>query len=135
MPNSKLDQLANNASYNHDGKQAFRKEAMKLLRRLATELRLDRKDVDLRFNPGGIAVSGDAVLHCDFLYVWISRSVIRAGATVLVRECKGRKDYTGGRNQYIPTELLYTPSSAVEYLDTKLHLIPATLSATIRDEY
>lgn len=134
MSTTKLDKLADDASYNHEGKQAFRKEAMKLLRRLAAELRLERKDVDVRFNPGGIAVSGDAILHCDFLYVWISRSPIRPGATVLVRDCKGRKDYTGGRNQYIHPALLYTPSSAVAQLSS-MRLIPESLRATIRDEH
>lgn len=41
---------------------------MRLLRRLAEALALQPAAFDLRFNKGGIAVSGEVTLHGDELY-------------------------------------------------------------------
>jgi hypothetical protein len=87
--------LARLASYNETNKEQFRFAALKYLRRLAKELGLVKGTYSIRFNPGGIAVSGDATLHHDLFYLTIGQM----GA--LWRTCKGQRDYTGGPNQWI----------------------------------
>lgn len=64
---------------------------------VAKKLGLKKKDYDLRFNPGGCAVMGEITLHTDAFYAQVS-----AGSYCSPfwwRTCKGRKDFTGGRNQ------------------------------------
>ncbi len=58
---------------------------------------------DLRFNPGGIAVWGEVTLHTETRYIQASHG---CDLGVLVRTCKGRKDYTGGMNHWLPFSML-----------------------------
>lgn len=80
--------------YNEEVKARFKRDAMAVGRALSGLL---ASQADVRWNPGGIAVSGEVTVHGDHVYVMISADV-DVGA--LVRTCRGRKDYTGGRNQY-----------------------------------
>lgn len=90
-----LCQLARCAPYSGGAKALFRKESMSFLRSLAKRLQLQKGDYSIRFNPGGIAVSGDATLHHNSFYLTISE----AGS--YWRTCKGQKDYTGGENRWV----------------------------------
>lgn len=85
------------ASYNETNKKRFEREARKLLRDVVRLLELPKGSYDLRHNKAGIACSGDYTLHTDQVYVQINLDSLPA---VLVRTCKSRKDYTGGRNQW-----------------------------------
>lgn len=87
-----IHELARQAGYNEQGKAQYKTLAMKLLRRVAKELALPKGTYDLRFNPGGIAVAGDATLHHEKFYLTVNET------GVMYRTCKGRKDYTGGAN-------------------------------------
>lgn len=49
---------------------------------------------DIRSNKGGPAVSGEVTLHGDSVYIQLSAD----SEWFFFRTCKGRKDYTGGRN-------------------------------------
>ncbi len=89
------------ASYNETNKQAFHAESKKMLRALAKELGLKAGQYDVRSNMGGIAVSGEITLHSDTLYVQFSQSGL-TGERFMWRRCNGRKDYTGGQNQWMP---------------------------------
>lgn len=90
-----LCQLARCAPYNGGAKALFRKESMSFLRSVAKKLQLNKGDYSIRFNPGGIAVSGDATLHHNNFYLTIS------GSGSYWRTCKGQKDYTGGQNIWV----------------------------------
>lgn len=90
-----LVRLGRLAPYNEGMKAAFKKESMSFLRSLAKCLQLQKGDYSIRFNPGGIAVSGDATLHHNNFYLTISES----GS--YWRTCKGQKDYTGGQNIWV----------------------------------
>ena len=57
-------------------------------------------------NLGGIAVSGEVTLHHDRLYVQICQPATRCDSGILIRTCRGRKDYTGGRNNFAPLRCL-----------------------------
>ena len=79
---------------------------MKRLRTLAKTLGFAPDSFDLRSNAGGIAVSGEVTLHHERLYVQICQPATRADSGIMIRTCKGRKDYTGGRNNFVPLALL-----------------------------
>jgi len=79
-------------------KRALAQASKSVLRATAKEMGLKTGEYDLRFNGGGSAVHGDTTLHTDSVYVQLSTD-IQLG--VLVRSCQGRKDYTGGSNQWI----------------------------------
>ena len=88
--------LGRNASYNEEIKARFRSEAMKYLRRLAKELSLPKGSYSIRYNAGGIAVSGEATLHHNEFYLQISHDCFW-------RTCNGQKDYSGYRNRWVIT--------------------------------
>lgn len=84
------------AAYNEENKARFKCEGMALLRKVAKILKLPKGTFDLRYNPAGIACSGDCTLHTETVYVHFNLDVCD---WVLVRTCNGRKDYTGGVNR------------------------------------
>ena len=75
----------------------WKKKSMSFLRRIAKELNLNKGDYSIRFNPGGIAVSGDAILHHNSFYLHIN------DFGGYWRTCKGQKDYSGGANRNFNT--------------------------------
>lgn len=96
-----LQQLNNKPfSYNETNKDQLHRAGKKALKALAEKLKLPEGSFDVRSNKGGIAVSGEITLHSDKLYVQISESFSGRGLQVLFRTCNGRKDYTGGQNNF-----------------------------------
>lgn len=93
-----------------ESKEGFHRAARSQLRKLADELGLEKGSYEIRSNRGGNAVSGEIVLHHDHVYVQVSQPVsgprdgYRSG--VLIRTCKGRKDYAGGDNDFAPLAAL-----------------------------
>jgi hypothetical protein len=61
--------LADPVGHDAPRKQVFRTECLRLLKLIAGGLGLEKADYDLRWNPGGPAVSGDACLHSDRIFV------------------------------------------------------------------
>jgi len=89
-------------AYTVDAKRLFHLRGTKLLKQIAIDLGLPEGSYEVRSNKGGIAVSGEVTLHGDTLYVQLSQSVLGIGRQdVLFRTCKGRRDYTGGRNNFM----------------------------------
>jgi|JI7StandDraft_1071085.scaffolds.fasta_scaffold16119_3 hypothetical protein len=95
--------------FNAEEKSLFHAEAKKALRSLAATAGLTPADYDLRSNMAGPAVSGEAVLHTDDLYVMVSKTLTTPGKEVLYRTCKGRHDYTGSSNSYADIAVLADP--------------------------
>lgn len=96
-----LQQLKNKSfSYNEDLKDQLHRAGKKALKALAVKLELPTDAFEVRSNKGGIAVSGEVTLHTDKLYVQIFESFTGKGLQVMFRTCTGRKDYTGGTNNY-----------------------------------
>ncbi len=85
--------LDGKCSYNAYNKEEFKRLSKKFLREVRTRL---GADADVTFNPGGIAVSGDATLHSDTLYLTFNADGICGGLGIMYRKCKGRKDYGTG---------------------------------------
>lgn len=80
--------------------------ASAILRDLAKNgLGLDKSQFEVRSNQAGPAISGEVTLHTDIfapkggIYIQIG-SPIADDKNVLYRSCTGRKDYTGGRNNW-----------------------------------
>ena len=89
-------------AYNEPKKHLFHSEARKRLKALAEALNLPREAYDIRSNKGGVAVSGEITLHTENLYVQVCQPATGADTGILIRTCKGRKDFTGGPNNFAP---------------------------------
>ncbi len=96
--------------YDEVGKSKAHATDKTLLRAVAKALHLNPGDYELRANRGGVAVWGEVTLHTDRIYIHVTRG---NDCGVLVRSCKGRRDFTGGVNRYLPYALL--KSSAFEF--------------------
>jgi hypothetical protein len=96
-------------AYDDDAKRLFHHNARRQLRLLADALGLAPGAYDLRNNNGGIAVSGEITMHADHLYVQACQPATGHDSGVLFRTCEGRKDYTGGRNNFASLDLLNDP--------------------------
>ncbi len=94
--------------YNHELQQKFQQISMAFLRALKKELPFTECKVS--FNPGGIAVSGDAHLMGMFengigLYITINDSCFsERKLNFLYRTISHMKDYSGGPNNYMTNE-------------------------------
>lgn len=92
--------LRSTVMYNAAAKKEFKLAAMQGLKKLAEVLRLELGTYEVRWNAGGIAVSGEATLHHDRFYIQISQGGGPGGFEVLYRTCNGRRDYSGGSNKW-----------------------------------
>jgi hypothetical protein len=92
-------------------KRVFHQNARRQLQKLAAALGLEPGDFDLRSNKGGIAVSGEATLHADRLYVQASQPATGSNTGILFRSCEGRRDYVGGANHFASLDLLHEPAA------------------------
>lgn len=121
MRNSaKLTQLYVNAPYNPETKAAYLKLGTKLLRALAKEMELPKGTYSVRTSEGGIAVSGECILHSDHLYLQINNSYSAPGPAIMYRTCKGRKDYSGGPNGWAPISQLDDITAFASFLSAWL---------------
>ena len=109
-----------NLSYNDDAKKEFKKVDKKAMKELATILKL--KKIDVYFNPGGIAVSGDLHLmgmwnNDTGIYISMNKDFPTASwGQVLYRTIKHMKDYTGGTNNYLNYEDLASEEKLKEMI-------------------
>lgn len=89
--------LTSRSGYNDELKEDYRKLGRKILKAIVELVGLKKGEYDIRWNPGGIAVSGDHTLHTDKFYLALHDNC--GTGWFYWRTCKGRKDYTGGPNQ------------------------------------
>lgn len=95
----------------HDpGKDAFHRKYRKALKAFAKRLGLAKGTYEVRSCKGGPAVLGEVTLHSATLYMMVHRGFTGEDYRVLYRSCKGRKDYCGGQNLYMPVAALETDS-------------------------
>ena len=106
------------AQYNAPFKEQFKKVGVKAMRELAKLL--DLPEIDIHFNRGGIAVSGDLTLigmwsDGNGIYISMNKDFPdRPWGGVLYRTVKHMKDYTGGSNNYFEFALLQFPEALKE---------------------
>src|SRR5439155_2746128 len=90
-------QAGKNAPYNSTNKRVFQNASLRLLRQVRDMLLLTPDNCRVSYNAGGIAVSGEAILHSDYVYIQVSGF---SDMGVMVRAVSGPKDYTGAGNRY-----------------------------------
>lgn len=86
-------------SYDPERKEKYRRLGRKILKELAEMLNLKKGEYEIRWNPGGIAVSGDHVLHTERFYLALHDNL--GTGWFYWRTCKGLKDFSGGPNQIV----------------------------------
>lgn len=111
-------------SYDEQAKKLFHSDGRKALKRLAEALCLADGSYDLRSNKGGIAVSGEIILHGEELYVQLGLG-IGTGREVMFRRVTGRKDYCGDRNHWAAIGELLEPDRFAARIRRDLHLTEA----------
>ena len=93
-------------------KRVFLNTGKTFLRALAKDLGL--QDYKVSSNPGGIAVCGDCSLigmwGSSGIYIMVTQESFAREGMVLYREVRHMKDYSGGRNRYLPRNGLKTMS-------------------------
>ena len=96
------------------------KTTARQMRKLATALGLEAGTYEIRSNPAGIGSSGEVTLHGERIYV-------QAGCLggLLVRSCQGRRDFTGGLNNWLNPSELESPERLAEKI--RPVMAPATL--------
>jgi hypothetical protein len=85
--------LRDRCSYDDENKRRFLVAAFAVCAWLAKRL---EGGGSVSVCEGGVAVSGEAILHGDRVYVQIGDST----CGILARSCAGRRDYHGGPNQW-----------------------------------
>ena len=113
-------------AYYPEQKRLFHRNARRQLWKLAAALGLAPGAYDLRSNEGGCAVSGEATLHADRLYVQASQPATGSDTGILFRSCDGRRDYIGGRNHFASLDLLHRPRELARLI--RQHGLPRTRS-------
>lgn len=108
-------------SYDEQAKKLFHSDGRKALKRLAEALCLVDGSYDLRLNKGGIAVSGEIILHGEELYVQLGLG-IGTGREVMFRRVAGRKDYCGDRNHWAAIDELLEPDRFAARIRRDLNL-------------
>jgi len=107
-------------AYDDDAKRLFHHHARRQLRLLADALGLAPGAYDLRSNQGGIAVSGEITMHSETIYVQACQPATGHDSGVLFRLCEGRRDYTGGRNNFASLDLFNDPSQLARIIRAAL---------------
>jgi hypothetical protein len=96
-------------------KLAFHSKSRAVLRAVAKELGLQSGSYDIRSNLGGTAVSGEVILHGESIYIVFSQGGMGT-QDFMYRSCKGRKDYSGGANQWMKfDDLLDLPKACEKF--------------------
>ncbi len=93
-------------AYDEAQKQRFHTTARTRLRHLVAALGFAPGSFDLCSNKAGVAVSGEITLHHEAVYIQVSQSALGGGMGILIRTCRGRRDYTGGANNWATLRLL-----------------------------
>jgi hypothetical protein len=96
-------------AYDASAKEAFHRNARRQLKIVANALGLKPEKFNLRSNNAGIAVSGEATLHADHVYVQACQPATGHDTGIMYRTCQGRKDYCGGPNNFASLDLLNRP--------------------------
>lgn len=104
----------------HDikAKKQFHQRGKKLLLQIARDLGYHKDACEVRNNTGGIAVSGEIILHVDDLYVQFSQNNCVGDMDILYRDCLNRHDYSGGSNQFMSFAYLHDYSHVLRLLNS-----------------
>lgn len=109
--------LVNGDFKSYESKNRFASGAKRILREVALRMDLPKSEYEVRFNPGGPAVSGDPILHGEHIYC----NMAWTPAGFYYRQCNGRKDYHGGWNRFMCwSELMDLAVVADKFLEASM---------------
>jgi hypothetical protein len=100
--------LTSGAAYDYSGdgesgpglkKQEFKNLGRCILKYIAQEMGLKEGEYDIRWNPGGVACSGDHTLHTERVYLALHDNL--GMGWFYYRSCNGLRDFSGGSNQVV----------------------------------
>lgn len=120
-PSSAFD-FRKRVAYHKWPKRDFHLAARRQLRRLAEALGLAPGSYDIRNNAGGVAVSGEIILHTDRIYIHVSQPATGHDTGVMFRTCQGRRDYCGGPNNFASLDLLNRPDELASRIKAVCHV-------------
>lgn len=80
-------------------KQEYKNLGRRILKYIAQEMALKEGEYEIRWNPGGIAVSGDHILHTQNVYLALHDNL--GTGWFYYRRCEGLRDFSGGTNQIV----------------------------------
>lgn len=103
-------------------KREFHLAARRQLQLLAEALGLAPGSYDIRNNAGGIAVSGEIILHPARIYIHVSQPATGHDTGVMFRTCEGPKDYVGGPNNFASLDLLNQPRHLAQRIREVCHV-------------
>ncbi|WP_449470284.1 hypothetical protein [Sphingobium chungangianum] len=109
-------------AYDLDAKRQFHADGRRAMRRLAEALSLPDGSFDVRSNQGGIAVSGEIILHGEEAWVELSLGCMGPDREVMFRRVRGRTDYIGDRNRFASVRELLSPDRFAARLRCELAL-------------
>jgi hypothetical protein len=115
------------ACYDYHNKEEYKKLGRKILKYIAEQMQLPKESYEIRWNPGGIACSGDHTLHTDRIYVALHDNI--GSGWFYWRTVTGRKDYTGGQNQIVRWEKFLQPGG----LDKLIGLLKVAQAGAYKD--
>ena len=116
---AKTDVASGDGNPNHENPHSYSKLnyhrlGKRVLKAVAAELGLQSGTYDIRSNLSGTAVAGEITLHGEHIYIQFCESMPEL--EVLYRSCKGRKDYSGGCNNWMKyNDLLDLPKACNEF--------------------
>lgn len=122
MPSKSRFDFRQPVSYDPGRKSLFHSHVRRQLKQLAMVLGLVPGTYDLRSNQGGIAVSGETILHAERLYVQVSQPALGFNSGILFRNCRGRRDYTGATNNFASLDLLHEPEKLAGLIWRSCHV-------------
>ncbi|CUS45926.1 hypothetical protein MGWOODY_Smn3174 [hydrothermal vent metagenome] len=96
-------------AYDPPAKTLFHADGRKAMRRLGDALGLAPDSYHVRSHHGGVAVSGDVVLHGAEVQVRLSLGCMGPGQEVMYRRIAGRHDHVGERNHWASVHELVQP--------------------------
>jgi hypothetical protein len=117
------DVTAGEGDPNHENphsytKLKFHRLGKRVLKAVAEEMGLQSGSFDIRSNLGGVAVSGEIILHGESIYIVFSQGGMGT-QDFMYRKCSGRKDYTGMANHWMDYDnLADLPTACQEFKRT-----------------
>ena len=97
---------ANNGSVTDANKERWHRLGRGLAKTLAEKMGMPKGSYKITSCKGGPAVSGEIVLHSDWLYVQFGISCFGGETQFMFRTCDGKWDFTGGMNRWMAFDKL-----------------------------
>jgi hypothetical protein len=96
---------------------ALQQNAVRMLRRVAHDLRLPRHAHEVVVEPARRSAASRVTLRADSLFVDVVDKPCRSGVALRYRTRRGRSDLSGGGDNYVPLEQIESASGYRALLD------------------